>query len=306
MDGSPAPVMTTRGVILAERAAAHLGRRAAGWRRVPRGYSQAERIVVTLDDGGSAFVKGAVDSFSAAWLRIEHSLYSDVRAPFMPELRGWQDDGEAPFLVLEDLSAALWPPPWTPALVGRVIETLRSVAAHAPPAWCESMEHRRAWLEGWPRVGRDPQPFLRLGLASEDWLVRSIDTLAAAERLAPLAGDALLHNDVRSDNLCVVGDRVVLIDWNWACRGNATVDVAGWLPSLAMEGGPEPESILPREPELAALISGYYAAHAGLPPPVGVSTALRALQLAQLRTSLAWTIRALRLPPLDGPSKGDR
>ena len=105
-----------------------------------------------------------------------------------------------------------------------------------------------------------------------------------------------MHCDVRSDNLCFVRDRVVLVDWNWVCRGNSIVDIAAWLPSLHLEGGPLPDTILPGHLHLAALISGYFAARAGL--PVGQASArIRALQLAQLRVALPWVVRALGLPP---------
>ncbi len=110
-------------------------------------------------------------------------------------------------------------------------------------------------------------------------------------------GDALVHLDVRSDNLCFVGDRVVLIDWNLACRGNPRVDVAAWLPSLADEGGPDPMAIMPGEPALAALMSGFFAARAGLPPPEGAPR-VRGVQLSQLKRALPWAAASLRLPPV--------
>jgi thiamine kinase-like enzyme len=122
----------------------------------------------------------------------------------------------------------------------------------------------------------------------------------AAEAQAQLAGDNLVHFDVRSDNLCFVGDRVVLVDWNWACRGNSTVDIAAWLPSLHLEGGPLPETILPGEPCLAAAISGYFAARAGRPAQNSQEARVRALQFAQLRVALPWAVRALALPMLAG------
>ncbi|MEZ4240454.1 MAG: phosphotransferase [Myxococcota bacterium] len=79
-----------------------------------------------------------------------------------------------------------------------------------------------------------------------------------------MAGDALLHLDVRSDNLCLLPDRVVLVDWNHAVRGNPAVDLAFWAPSLRLEGGPAPEALV-GDPSLAALVAGFFAAHAGLP-----------------------------------------
>jgi hypothetical protein len=88
---------------------------------------------------------------------------------------------------------------------------------------------------------------------------------------------------------------VVLVDWNWAGRGNGILDIAAWLPSLHLEGGPLPDTILPECPHFAALISGYFAARAGLPVEQA-SVGIRALQLAQLKVALPWVVRALGLP----------
>jgi aminoglycoside phosphotransferase (APT) family kinase protein len=271
-------------------------------RALPGGYSAAGRFVVRWREGGSAFVKAATDADTAAWLRAEYAIYARVRAPFMPALLGWEDDGGHPWLAIEDLSAADWPPPWSPERVEAVRATLRAVAA-TPPGDLDSFEAHRAEFAGWPIVERDAEPFLRLGLVTERWLAGALPALLDAEAGAVLEGDGLLHNDVRSDNLCFAGGRVVLIDWNWATRGNPKFDLAAWLPSLELEGGPAPESILPDEPELAAFVAGFYAAHAGLPPPRPGMHELRGLQRRMLRASLAWTVRTLGLPELDGPGR---
>ena len=179
------------------------------------------------------------------------------------------------------------------------------MAATFPPTDLGRLEERRPELAGWVHVAQEPTSFLRLGLCSAAWLTNALASLVAAETRAPLAGEALVHLDVRSDNLCFVDDRVVLIDWNWACRGNGTVDIAAWLPSLQVEGGPSPETILPHAPHLAAWISGYFAARAGL-PAVNVKASVRTLQLAQLRVALPWAVRALGLPALDGEASAGR
>jgi len=62
------------------------------------------------------------------------------------------------------------------------------------------------------QVAQDPAPFLRLGLGSAAWLAHTIPALVAAEAGAPLAGEELVHGDVRSDNLCFISNRVVLSD----------------------------------------------------------------------------------------------
>lgn len=284
---------------LAEDVARCLGQRLLTWRPVTGGYSTALRLIVTCADGTSVFVKGATDTRTAAWLRTEYGLYSQVQAHFLPTMRAWADDGSSPFLVLEDLSEAAWQAPWTMARITQVLNTLRQVAATPPPTCLPSLDERRSSLSGWAQVEREPKPFLRVGLCSAAWLGHSIKALVAAEARAQLAGDDLVHGDVRSDNLCFVdGDRVVLVDWNWACRGNGVIDIAGWLPSLHLEGGPLPETILPDQPHLAAVISGYFAARAGLPVEQA-STQIRAIQRSQLQIALAWAVRALSLPPLE-------
>jgi hypothetical protein len=289
---------------LVQRVAARLGRTVAAAHSIASGYSAAQRIVVHWREGGSAFVKAATDTDTATWLRTEHAIYSRGRAPFLPELLGWEDDGVEPWLAIEDLSSGFWPPPWSPARVESVLAALRDVAS-TPASDLASLEQSREAFSGWPLVAADPERFLRLGVATERWLDRALPTLIDAERRAVLDGDALLHNDVRSDNLCFFHGRVVLVDWNWATRGNPKVDIAAWLPSLAREGGPAPETILPEEPELASLVSGFYAAHAGLPPPRDVR-AIREFQLMMLRESLAWASRALGLPmPDDGAGAND-
>ena len=88
-----------------------------------------------------------------------------------------------------------------------------------------------------------------------------------ASENAPFAGNALLQLDVRSDNICLREVKAVLVDWNQACLGNPDVDLACWLPSLTMEGGPEPWELLPGQPGLAAWVAGFFAVRAGLPPP---------------------------------------
>ncbi len=199
-------------------------------------------------------------------------------------------------LLLEDLSAAYWPPPWRPSDVELVLDALANVRATPPPRWVPAQDRER--LRGWPVVAEDPRPLLGLGLCSEAWLNEALPDLVAAEGAAKIDGDTLVHLDVRSDNLCFSGDRVLLVDWNLAARANPLLDVAAWLPSLHSEGGPLPEDTLPNEPELAALISGFFASRAGL-PTIEAAPRVRGVQLEQLRSALPWAVRSLGLPVLD-------
>ena len=258
------------------------GRNTAHWR-------------VELADGRRAFVKQALDDVAAGWLRDEHRLYSHVRGSFIAGLLGWHDDGET-LLVLEDLSDAYWPPPWSDDRIGAVLRALDELHRTPSPPALRRLADLRDWLDGWPSVAADPEPLLATGLCSREWLEAALPVLADASASCQLDGTSLVHLDVRSDNLCFDGDRVVLVDWNLAAVGNPLVDVVAWLPSLRLEGGPEPWELVPDSADLAALLAGFFASRAGLPPPETAPT-VRDFQRRQAEVALPWASRELNLRP---------
>jgi hypothetical protein len=285
-----------------ERAHRALGVRPIAWRPVEgHGGTSTRRFVVDLPDGTTAFAKIAALDYVADWFRDERTAYAAFEgAPFLPRLRGWDDDGEAPLLAIEDLSDARWPPPWQRAAIDAVLTTLDDLHAFSPSGELPTAEERQFGLDSWPDVIEDPRPLLGTGLCSSAWLDEHLETLAAASAAARINGSHCLHFDVRSDNLCIRDGRAILVDWNHACLGNPLLDTAAWLPSLEAEGGPAPSELLPDATaglsEIAALLAGYFAARAGLPPIPQVPH-VRRLQLEQARTSLPWAARLLGLPP---------
>jgi aminoglycoside phosphotransferase (APT) family kinase protein len=131
-------------------------------------------------------------------------------------------------------------------------------------------------------------------MCSRDWPDASLPVLREAAETAPVPGDALLHLDIRSDNMCLTDRGAVLVDWNQACIGNPELDLAAWLPSLRLEGGPEPEDILPGGAGFAAVLAGFFGSRAGLPPPP-TAPQIREIQRAQLEVALGWASRELDL-----------
>ena len=273
--------------------------RALGWRPTQwapasgrAGGATAARLLVSAP-GERAFVKLGTTELTANWFRREHENYLALAGPFLPQLLGFSDDGTVPVLAIEDLSDATWPPPWDDEKIAQVLDAFALVHAHPIPSHLTAMKDE--FRGDWDSVAKAPEPFLALGLCSAAWLENAVPVLSAAAWAAPIQGSALLHFDIRSDNLCFRDGRAVIIDWNAPIVGNPDVDLAAWLPSLASEGGPHPEAILPAAPELAAWIAGYFCAHAGL-EPIPEAPHVRPLQLAQGRTSLPWAARALGLP----------
>ena len=276
-----------------------LGGPVVEWRKADGGYTPAERWVVQMADGRSAFVKAAVDDLTAGWLSAEERIYDALRAPFQPALLGW-DDGPRPILILEDLSAAAWPPPWDDKRVEAVRSALKRIAATPAPSWVPRLAESAMDLHGWQGVAEDPQPFLALGLASAAWLTAALPDLIGASEAFMADGSHLLHLDVRSDNICLRDRQALLVDWNHAAVGNARLDIALWLPSLADEGGPPPHAVLPDAGPEAAIVSGYFAARAGR-AEIPTAPRVRSAQLAQLRQALPWASRELGLPaPAEG------
>jgi hypothetical protein len=260
------------------------------------GYTLMEHWLVELD-GTTAFAKVAVDDPTAGFLRDEHRVYSAVEGRFLPRLLGWDDDGERPLLVLEDLTGAHWPPPWRPGDIELVQEALDELHSTPPPAGLPELTMDE--LHTWREVEADPAPFLGLGLCSPAWLDDALPELLRASDRCEVRGEAFVHLDTRSDNICIADGQAKLVDWNWASVGNPMIDLAFWLPSLYVEGGPSPAQILPDAGELTAVVSGFFAPLAGRPPPAGAPT-VRPLQLAQLKVALPWAVDVLGLPPLDG------
>jgi len=262
------------------------------WQRVARrGYSVNEHWVVVLGNGERAFVKvGQVDP-SPEWVRNERRVLELVSGAFKPDVLGFED-GERPVLVLEYLADGWWPPPWRENDVAAVRAALDEVAAVDVKGDLPRLVD--AGWAGWAEIAVEPEPFLGLGIASQSWLDAALPALVEASTAAPLAGDSLVHCDVRSDNLCIRHGRAILVDWNHARVGNAAFDLAFWLPSLRLEGGPAPESF--GVDELAPFVAGFFAALAGLPRPAGAPT-VREFQLAQLEVALPWACSALGLPP---------
>jgi hypothetical protein len=262
-----------------------------------RGYGRVNaHWRVTLADGRTAFVKHALTDEAAQWLRKERLVYESVRGSFMPRYFGAYEDGQTALLVLEDLTRAEWPPPWSAGRIDAVRTALDALHGTRPPDGIPALEAMRETVVGWGRIVLDPDPMLATSLCSRAWLDEALPTLVRASESAELDGDDLLHLDVRSDNLCFVERGAVLVDWNLAYEGNGAFDIAFWLPSLKLEGGPEPWEVLSDAGSLAAAVAGFFASRAGLPSPPGAPT-VRAFQRAQAEVALTWAARDLGLAP---------
>jgi hypothetical protein len=151
-----------------ERVQAALGVAPTGWRVAPgHGAPSNRRYVIQLPDGRRAFAKIAAFDYTADWLRREYAAYRCfANEPFLPDLLGSHDDGEHPTLVIEDLSDARWPPPWSSELIDRVLTVLEVLRRHPAPQGAFEMAMWRAELTSWSSIAEDPSGVLGLGLCA--------------------------------------------------------------------------------------------------------------------------------------------
>lgn len=89
-----------------------------------------------------------------------------------------------------------------------------------------------------------------------------------------------------------------MVDWPHARIGAPWLDLVGMAPSVAMQGGPEPETLIADQPVLRgadsdaidafiANLAGYFTWQAAQPPPPGIPT-VRAFQDAQGIVARRW------------------
>lgn len=272
-----------------------IGARVESYRRVAGGYTPALRLLCRTAEA-CFFVKIGTTPLTSQFLSREIRVYNSLSGDFMPRLVASEDDESEPILVIEDLSAHHWPPPWDERQLELTLAQIN--ALHDTPASLETYAQAHGANEAnWLAVAAGPEPFLSLGMTDARWLEAALPSLIQYEESCPTAGDSLTHWDLRSDNICITPERAVFVDWNLACLSNPRLDLGFWLPSLAYESGVEPEKILPDAPEVAAWVSGFFAARAGL-PQISDAPRVRTVQRQQLTTALPWAARALDLPPL--------
>lgn len=201
------------------------------------GYSpgSADRVVTT--DGRRAFVKAAspaVNSDTPTIHRREGAITARLPAAVpAPALIGVVDDGEWIALVLEDVEARHPSTPWRARELAAVFDALQQVAAVDLPADVPVVDLAdavaRDTLARWRALDPDAIPALPGGL--DAWVRTRHHELtdAAAQAVADVRGDRLVHFDTRADNILLRPDgTVVLVDWPWAARG------AGWFDALTL------------------------------------------------------------------------
>lgn len=286
------------------------------------GYAASATFRLVLANGRPAFFKagypppGSAAIFPIAQEERRYRALAGVVGRYMPRLYGSFRLSEWHVLLMEDLGPASVPP-WTAAKTRVAARSYarfhRSTLGTALPRWLSRTQHTHFgiyWsrLEARGELGGTAALAGRRADEAREWLDVALPILRETERRVVRARRpfVLLHFDTRSDNVRLVGERMVMFDWPFASVGPAEFDTAAFAQAVAAEGGPGPERVLAwyeeilplRAPELdgsVAGIAGYFADRAWRPPMPGLPR-IRSIQRRQLKASLRWAASRLALP----------
>ncbi|MFD8248499.1 phosphotransferase [Nocardia sp. NPDC059691] len=263
------------------------------------GFSQGIAARLLLDSGTRAFVKAIPTAGNPESVRLvlREAEVAAALPEFLPVPRllttiqagGWIA------LLFTDQPGRTVPVPWTTSDTSTVLDAIAILSESCTPSPVSDLPAWGGPLSNWPgwRSMADPP----------DWLdpcwFRHLDTLTELEAQFPdaVAGSALLHSDLRSDNIILAADGVFFVDWAWAARGQGWVDTLIFALCGAVEGMPEPETVFASTPagitadpaavdSVLAALAGRFARAAGQPAP-GMER-LRAFQRDEARVALNW------------------
>jgi hypothetical protein len=276
----------------------------------PGGFSPGVADRVRTASGRRAFVKASGVDLNATTVELHRREGRVVAAlpPGVPApgLLGVYDDGRWVALVLRDVPGRHPRTPWEPAELSAVLAALDDLAARCTPAPELSVPPRP--LGASEIISGGARAWRRLATADLDpWAAANLDLLTAlADEAAPLlAGDTLVHLDIRADNLLVdPAGRVTIVDWPYATTGPRWLDTLLLALNVRLHGGRDADALLARAPVAAGVeprvftavlagMAGSFADISRRPPPPGIPT-VRAFQRLHAEVLLDW-VRA-RLP----------
>lgn len=286
----------------------HFGARVERAETQVGGFSPGAASRLALSDGQRIFVK-AVGSHPNTRSPNIHRSEARIAAALpeatpSPRLLWTFDDGDWVALVFEDIEGHTPRLPWERSELERVLAAVTDLTTILTPAPIEvpaAAEQWRRAFTGWRRFAATSESGEIEALDS--WSRHHVDHLAALESdwQDAAAGNTLLHNDVRADNLLITPAKVYFVDWPWASIGAEWFDLVLMLPSVAMQGGPDPDAIVRTHPltkrvdddalnSVLAAAAGFFMWFSAQPPDPGLPT-LREFQRAQGVRALAWLRR---------------
>ncbi|MDQ6713077.1 MAG: aminoglycoside phosphotransferase family protein [Candidatus Dormibacteraeota bacterium] len=279
-------------------------------RTQPGGFSPGVAARLKLADGRRAFVKAvsaSINPDSPGIYRREAQIAAALPASVpTPHFLDALEDGDWIALMFEDIEGTTPHIPWRPEELERVLAAVTELTALLTPAPIAAeliADRMRVIFTGWRHLTADLEAGKDDVRGIDPWVLRHFSDLVRLEIAAESAADGstLLHTDIRADNVLLTPTKVFFVDWPWASRGAAWIDLLFMLPSVAMQLGPKPWEVFDAHPlgctapaaavtSVVAAVAGFMIQGSRLPPPPGLPT-VRAFQRDQGIPALEWLKR---------------
>jgi hypothetical protein len=198
------------------------------------GFTPGVASVLTCEDGSRIFLKAASAraqrAFAASYREEARKLRSIPAGVPAPRLL-WALDDEWVVLGIEHDPGALPHRPWQPAELDACLDALETVAdllTPPPPGppLPAFLDELTDMLTAWDRLLTD-DPDLPHGAEAAALVTRLPDVVA---------GDTVVHTDVRADNVLVSEGAARICDWNWLVRGAPWLDTVFLLAEVHGDG----------------------------------------------------------------------
>lgn len=297
-------------VVLQERAAAHLGGPVTAVRLAGGGFTPGFAAVLEAASGHAVFAKAAPESDAfiyPSYLREALVLPLMPGEMPLPPLRaaehlmvdgvGWQ------LLIYRAVAGVMPGHPWTDADLGAIeqscTEAIRGLMDFPRNLAGDPLAADMADVPPqFPAVADGgPPPWFLPALSA-----RQAGMFSSLLELCPeaLAGDAVLHGDLRPDNILMSSGRALICDWNFLGTGPEWADWVSVLP-YAEAGGLDADAWLHRSTltrdvpprYIDAFLAGLlnYMIHWGSQPEVPASPQLRVHGRHTARIVYDWCVR---------------
>lgn len=198
------------------------------------GFTPGVASVLVCEDGSRIFLKAASAKAQRAFAASYREEARKLRAlpPGLPAPRLlWFLDDEWVVLGIEHDPGVLPHRPWRPDELDACLDALETVAdvlTPAPPGLRlpPFLDEFDEMLTAWERL-----------LAEDPPAPYAEEAAALVARLPEVvAGDSVVHTDVRGDNVLISDGRARFCDWNWLVRGAAWLDTVFLLVEVHGDG----------------------------------------------------------------------
>jgi hypothetical protein len=277
------------------------------------GFSPALASRLSLADDRRVFVKAIGPDYESGAPGGQDIYRKEARiavglpesAPVPRLIDSWEVDDWV-VLLFDEIDGRHPAFPWQEHEFDRVLDALALLADQLTPT---PLAAPKASIPGelnyWELLSDEPTALVRL-VGLDLWVRDNLDRLTkiAATSGPAFEGDTLLNCDIRADNILLTDERVFFVDWPHATVGAPWLDLLYFLPSVAMQGGPDPQATFWGHPvadgargdtvrSVLAGLAGFFIYGATQPPPAGLPT-LRRFQLAQGIEAVGWLRQMLR------------